>query len=52
MLLQIKKEIIIEARKHGIKENILRDLIKEYRKNKRKEPENFADLIEGSVCGT
>ena len=50
MILQIRNEIIVEARRHGIKDNILRELIKEYRRNKRREPKNFADLIEGSVC--
>ena len=50
MLLQIRNEIIVEARRHGIKDNVLRELIKEYKRNRRKEPENFADLIEGSVC--
>jgi len=50
VILQIRNEIIVEARRHGIKDNILRELIKEYRRNKRREPKNFADLIEGSVC--
>lgn len=27
-----------------------RELIKEYRKVRRRKPENFAELIEGSVC--
>jgi len=48
--LQINKEIMVEARRHGIKDNVLRELMKEYKRYKRKEPRNFADLIEGSVC--
>lgn len=48
--MQVNKEIIMEAKRHGINNRILRELMKEYRKIKRKNPKNFAELIEGAVC--
>jgi len=41
---------MLEARQHGINENVLNELMKEYRKVRRKKPESFAELIEGAVC--
>ena len=48
--MQIDRKIMLEARQHGINENVLHELMKEYRKVRRKEPRNFAELIEGAVC--
>ena len=50
MPLQIDEKIVIEAKQHGINENVLNELIEEYRKVRRKQPKNFVELIEGAVC--
>lgn len=50
MFLQIDRKITLEARQHGINKDVLNELMKEYRKVRRKKPRNFAELIEGAVC--
>jgi len=50
VFLQINKEIRLEAKRHGIDNRTLRELMKEYKKIRGRSPKNFADLIEGSVC--
>ncbi len=50
IFLRINREIVLEAKRHGIDDKTLRDLMKEYKKIRGGNPKNFADLIEGAVC--
>lgn len=46
----LNDKIMNEARQHGIKEEVVQELLNEYKKIKRKEPDNFAELVEVVLC--
>lgn len=48
--IKIDRKIVMEAQLHGIKREVLKELLKEYEKYKKNAPKNFAELIEGALC--